>query len=218
LNKAGRSIILILFSCAPPDLGQTAPNSAIQKPIEASVCKILENPSTYNNKLAKVRGVVRVGAEYSVLEEQSCSEGVWLVLSSSGAPGMETTVQGKGSPGGKNAKGVRIPAIRIQLVQDSNYSELVHYLDVSAKGETCAEAPPPEFPPDCRTYKITATFTGRIDGVSKQTRAARLRRSAEATDDGNGFGHMGLFDAQLVVQSVENVVAVDTADATGKTR
>jgi hypothetical protein len=30
--------------------------------------------------------------------------------------------------------------------------------------------------------------------------------------DGKGFGHMGLFDAQIVVQTVEDVVAVDSSE------
>jgi hypothetical protein len=39
--------------------------------------------------------------------------------------------------------------------------------------------------------------------------------------DGKGFGHMGMFDAQIVVQSVENVIAVaefDVPDSSPKPR
>jgi hypothetical protein len=68
--------------------------------------------------------------------------------------------------------------------------------------------PPPDLP-DCTTYKVAATFIGRIDGVSKAIHAAHLKRSSQDTPDGKGFGHMALFDAQIVVQSVAKVVAVE---------
>jgi hypothetical protein len=85
---------------------------------------------------------------------------------------------------------------------------------LSAKGESCLEGPRPlESPPDCRTYRVTATFTGRIDGVSREIHEAHQNRSSRHQVDGKGFGHMGMFEAQLVVQSVENVVAVDTSES-----
>jgi len=68
------------------------------------------------------------------------------------------------------------------------------------------------FRPDCSTYRVSATFTGRIDSVlgrfasaskANVTRLARLQ----------GFGHMGMFDAQLVVQSVKNVVATTASES-----
>ncbi|PYU28542.1 MAG: hypothetical protein DMG32_02325 [Acidobacteria bacterium] len=59
------------------------------------------------------------------------------------------------------------------------------------------------------TYRVTATFIGRIDGVSKEIHAAHVKRSSRNPVDGKGFGHMGMFDAQIVVQSVEKVVAAD---------
>ncbi len=87
--------------------------------------------------------------------------------------------------------------------------ELEHYLAISTKGESCADGPPPAFPPDCTTYRVTATYIGRVDGVSKKVHAAHLKRSSRAPVDWKGFGHMGMFDAQIVVQSVEKVVAED---------
>jgi hypothetical protein len=97
----------------------------------------------------------------------------------------------------------------MRLIRDSNLEELKHYWTISPKGEACVEAPPPAFPPDCTTYRVTATFIGRVDGVSKQVHAAHLKRSSRDLVDGRGFGQMGMFDAQIVVQSVEQVVAED---------
>ena len=102
----------------------------------------------------------------------------------------------------------------IVLVRDSSYIQLIHYLELSATGESCTEGPPPpDAPPDCRTYRITATFIGRIDGVSKEVHRAHRRLTSNDRFDIKGFGDMGMFEAQLVVQSVENVVAVDTSES-----
>jgi hypothetical protein len=49
---------------------------------------------------------------------------------------------------------------------------------------------------------------GPLDGISKKVQEARRKRPNREGTDGEGFGHMGMFDAQIVVQSVENVVAV----------
>jgi hypothetical protein len=82
-------------------------------------------------------------------------------------------------------------------------------MTASAHAESCANRAPTGFPPDCTTYRVTATFTGRIDSVSKALHRAHLKRSRSLPVDWKGFGHMGMFDAQLVVQTVEEVVAVD---------
>ena len=69
----------------------------------------------------------------------------------------------------------------MRLVKDSNLEELEPYWTISAKGEACADGPPPSFPPDCTTYRVTATFVGRIDGVSKEVHAAQ--HSGDHPDD-----------------------------------
>ncbi len=62
-------------------------------------------------------------------------------------------------------------------------------------------------------HQVTATFVGRIDGVTPEIHAAHLKRSPMDRADFLGFGQMGLFDAQLVVQSVKGdaVLSVEKA-------
>lgn len=120
-------------------------------------------------------------------------------------------VNGRGTPGSKDSRGRRVPPASVHLVRDENLEKLLRYWAISAKGAACAERPTFEFPPDCSTYRVTATFTGRIDGISKQVQEARKKQRDPATD-WMGFGHMGMFDAQIVVQSVEEVVAIDEDD------
>jgi hypothetical protein len=207
-------LILGLLSIAltPLARGQQATGKQPLTPTETTVCRIATEPFAYNNRLVKVRGYVRTNFEYSILlDEAACPDnGVWFVFADgSSPPELAATVSGRGTPGGRNSKGRVTAPIAVQLVQDSNLEELQHYWGISAKGEACADGPPPPFPPDCTTYRVVATFIGRIDGVSREVHAAHLKRSSQGPVDGKGFGLMGMFDAQIVVQSVEKVVAID---------
>jgi len=52
-------------------------------------------------------------------------------------------------------------------------------------------------------YRVAATFTGRIDAVPDDVHTFHLKRKDTDRADFLGFGQMGLFDAQFVLQSVE---------------
>jgi hypothetical protein len=58
-------------------------------------------------------------------------------------------------------------------------------------------------------HRVSATFIGRIDGVSSDIHVFHLKRSPLDRADFLGFGQMGLFDAQLVVKSVESDAVLD---------
>jgi len=204
------SILLILGIAVPLANGQKNTKKPQPGPVETTVCKVLGDPSGYNNKLVKVRGWVSASSEYSLLVDERCdTDPMWLAFADgSGPPQFEAIVNGTGTAGGRDSKGRQIPLIPVHLIRDANHRQLMHWLALSAKGKACADGPPPTFPPDCTTYRVAATFTGRVDGVSNQVREAHRKRSSADQIDGKGFGHMGMFDAQIVVQSVENVGAV----------
>jgi hypothetical protein len=204
------SFLLILGFAVPLAYGQKNTNKLQPEPLETTVCKVLGDPSAYNNRLVKVRGWVSASSEYSLLVDEHCdADPMWLAFADGSAPPqIEAIVNGTGTAGGRDLKGRQIPPISVHLVRDANYMQLMHYLTLSAKGKACADEPPLAFPPDCTTYRVAATFTGRIDGVSNQVHEAHRKRSSTVQIDGKGFGHMGMFDAQIVVQSVENVGAV----------
>ncbi len=208
-----RSVSMLLLIAQPSGPGQNLLASKRQVPIETTVCKILENPSAYQNKLVRVRGFLHMSPEYSLLEDQGCSEPIWFALQESAPPGLVATVNERGTPGSKNSKGASTSLLPVHLVKDSNYRELIRYLEASAKGEACLDEVPFLSVPDCSTYRVSATFTGRIDSVSREIRKAHLRRTSRDSPDFKGFGHMGMFDAQLVVQSVKNVVATTASES-----
>lgn len=205
------SILLALGLAVVPAYGQRKVPKAQKGPIEATVCKISEDPSYYNNKLVRVRGYVDGNFEYSLLLDEHCNEtSIWFAFADgAGPPQLAVMIRGKGVAGSSNSKGRRIAPIPVHLIRDASFDALMHYLATSTKGKACAEGPPPDLPPDCTTYRVTATFTGRVDGVSRRLHEAHLKRSDADPTDGKGFGHMGMFDAEIVVQSVENVVAVE---------
>ena len=208
--KTTRWILLVLGFATCVVYSQKAAIAQRKKPIETSVCKIFKDPSLYNNRLVKVRGYVDGNFEYSLLLDERCPDAsIWFAFADgSGPTQLEVTVQGRGTLGSRDSKDRRTPPLSVHLIKDPSFESLMHYLELSAKGRACANGPPPEFPPDCATYRVTATFTGRVDGVSKQIHDKHLKRSDHDPVDGLGFGHMGMFDAQIVVQSVENVGAV----------
>jgi len=53
-------------------------------------------------------------------------------------------------------------------------------------------------------HRVAATFTGRIDAVRDDVHAFHLKRKNTDGADFLGFGQLGLFDAQFVLQSVRN--------------
>ena len=204
------SILLILGIAVPLASGQKNTKKPQPEPVETTVCKVLGDPFGYNNRLVKVRGWVSASSEYSLLVDERCdTDPMWLAFADGSAPPqLEAIVNGTGTAGSRDSKGRRIPPIPVHLIKDANYLQLMHWLALSAKGKAWADGPPLAFPPDCTTYRVAATFTGRVDGVSNQIHETHRKRFSADQIDGKGFGHMGMFDAQIVVQSVENVGAV----------
>lgn len=189
---------------------QTAKNPG-QEPAATDICQILSKPYAYRNQIVKVRGYLSLSWEYSLLVDERC-DALWLAFADGSAPPqLAATVTGNGRAGGRDAKGRQTPPIPIHIVRDSNWEQLEHYMNHNAAAEDCAKRPAPDLDHlgDCTTYRITATFTGRIDAVSKSVYESRLKRKAGHKIDWRGFGQVGMFDAQIVVKSVEEVIAVD---------
>jgi hypothetical protein len=119
-------------------------------------------------------------------------------------------VNGSGKPRGKNSNGAPIKPIPLKLARDANYEKFEHHMTVKAEEKPCLDLLSEPPPLDCGVDRVTATFTGRIDSVSKKPRAAHLKRSSGDHPDFKSFGQMGMFDAQFVLQAVEGVIAVDS--------
>ncbi len=206
-SKAFRASVIVagLFMCLPTARLVARQDSAAPvppKPIETTVCEILKSPDAFNNKLVQVRGRTLVSSEYSMIEGYGCSDAIWLAYGDgSGPPGLVATTPGQAVPGEIDSQGARVAPIRVKLVLDSNLKKFQKLLASADKANKKYRKPDPNS--EDFLYGINATFIGRIDGVSPEVHAAHLKMSPNDKPDWKGFGQMGMFDAQLVVQSVE---------------
>jgi hypothetical protein len=104
--------------------------------------------------------------------------------------------------GSKDAQGKRVSPIPVKLARDSNFYRF----------ETLMNARSQKSDADWFFAQwVTATFVGRIDAVSAGIHAAHQKRTRIGGADDWGFGHLGLFDAELVMQSVESDAAIGKA-------
>ncbi|MGH9736414.1 MAG: hypothetical protein ACRD8A_17730 [Candidatus Acidiferrales bacterium] len=66
-----------MMACIIPVDEQASRLAAQEKPIDTTVCAILNDPSAFNNKLVRVHGYVSASFEYSELEADGCSRSIW---------------------------------------------------------------------------------------------------------------------------------------------
>jgi len=188
------------LACAIPlakESGATVP----RKPVDTTICEILKRPYAFNDKLVRVRGSVSVSSEYSTIDDGTCSDkdGIWFAWGDgSSPPGLVATIAGGAYPGAEDAEGRIVPPFEVRLVRDSNFRKFDRLLRAAVKAdERDAKSESGEYV----FHQVTATFIGRIDGVSPEIHAFHLKRTNKF--DYLDFGQGGQFDAQLVVKSVE---------------
>jgi hypothetical protein len=172
------------------------------------VCQITQNPSAFNNKMVRLRGHVFVNFEYSTIDGDGCSDGLWFTYGDgSGPPGLVAYVSGGAQPGAEDANGEYVPPIRVRVVRDSNFTKFQRMMAAAVSADSRgAKSSSDEFV----YHQVTATFVGRIDAVSPEIHALHQKRSPTDKADYLGFGQMGLYDAQLVVKSVERGATLET--------
>lgn len=190
-----------LLACVTPVNEQQSKLAAQQKPIDTTVCAILEHPSAFNNKLVRIHGYAHGNFEYSELGADGCPDALWFEYGSGDwPPGLVATIPGGARPGSEDAEGRLVLPVPVKLVQDTNFQHFQKLMMARAKAEkrdTKIEADTWTF------YRVAATFIGRIDAVPDDIRAFHLKRKSMDSADFLGFGQMGLFDAQFVLRSVE---------------
>jgi hypothetical protein len=208
MKLAVPAVLLFSLFASRQTFAQRKSTSESIKPITASVCEMLAHPAAFNNKIVKVRGRVTIEFEASTLRDDHCAGEIWFDMAAWINPDLTATTGGLGRSGSKGATGNKLPPIPVQLVRDAALERFERYLTESADTEANAGRPCGR---DCHLYMITATFTGRIDGISNAIHAARLKRKPGDHPDRAGFGHMGLYEAQLIAGKVEDIQAEDQA-------
>jgi hypothetical protein len=131
------SLLTVLSLASPLCSTQTVAKSPAQEPIETDICELLSKPYAYNGEIVKVRGYLSLNFEYSMLMDERC-DALWLAFADGSVPPqLVATVNGKGTPGGRDSKGRRTPLTPVRRVRDSNWEQLEHYMTHNVKAESC---------------------------------------------------------------------------------
>jgi hypothetical protein len=216
----------VLTECVPPvTLGQTSDSmvacitptnqdlsarAASQDPVETTLCAIADDPASFNNKLVRVHGDVSGNFEYSTIEERGCKADIWFAYphdNGEGPPGLAAYVTGSAVPGAEDSEGRRILPVPLKLVRDDNFERFQKLMEARVKADDVSYASDHKNP---MFHCVTATFIGRIDGVSPEIYRFHKKRLSTDHADYLGYGQMGQFDAQLVMKSVEDHAVLST--------
>ena len=191
-----------MLACIAPVNKQESERAIRQKPVETTVCAIFEHPSAFNNRMVRVHGFASGNFEYSELGADGCSASLWFTYGNGeGPPDLAAFVRGGAAPGAEDADGRLILPIPVKLVEDSNFRRFQRLMRAKADADARSlKANTTTF----TLHRVAATFIGRIDSVSDDVHEFHLKRKATDRADYLGFGQMGLFDAQFILQSVEN--------------
>lgn len=198
-----------MVACIVPINEQESQLASRQKPIETTVCAILEHPAAFNNKMVRVHGYVSGNFEYSELGAEGCPNSIWFAYGNGeGSAGLVAYVNGGARPGAEDAEGRLILPIPVKVVQDLGFRRFERLMRARVKADERSEK---ENPNKYVFHRVSATFTGRIDGVTEDVHAFHLKRKATDRADFLGFGQMGLFDAQFILRSVGSDAALETS-------
>src|SRR5262249_19482668 len=156
------------------------------KPVETTVCAIIEHPAAFNNKMVRIHGYASGNFEYSNLGADGCSDELWFVYGNGeGPPGLMVSINGSARPGAEDAEGKLILPIPVKLVQDGNFRRFQELMKARAEAD---ERSLKEDATALTLHCVSATFVGRVDGVSGGVHAFHLKRKETDRADYLGFG------------------------------
>lgn len=191
----------VLACITPVNLEESA-IAAQQKPVETTVCTVLENPPLFNNKMVRIRGEYSENFGYSMLSARGCDRSLWFV------PGGDEENLRQGIDvfvatrvGSEDSQGKWILPVPVKQVWDLKFERFQKLKDARNSSDEVSRK---ENPDESVLHCVAATFIGRIDAVSAAVHEFRKKTSPENRRDGFGFGQMGMFEARLVMQSVED--------------
>jgi hypothetical protein len=183
--------ILIAIAClfVRPEAGAQVVN--------ANLCEVLAHPKDFDGKMVRITGTVVAGFDEFIIRDASCKQSVnaiWLDYpagskAKAGPVALVTLQLAKNSPG-QVASAAGIP---VMLDTNGDFKKFDSILSAPVKTSgRCL---------GCVRSTVTATLTGRLDGVD----AVSLERTGSMFTAVKGFGNLARYPARLVIQSVTNV-------------
>lgn len=178
------ALALYLLLRIPPGANHVwAPQYSVARPAElkTSVCEILQSPKSFDGKVVTIRARVLMGFESLILVQSGCPGSIWLAL-----PDEIKHISTSRRP-------------EVTLVHDADFDRFQKA--IGAEAEDTPQHPCQSM--HCMKYDVEAEITGRIDYhptiCSKQSKVSNSKVS------NCGYGHMGAWDVQLVMEKVSNV-------------
>jgi hypothetical protein len=166
--------------------------------VDATVCDILNSPSTFNGKMVRVKGTVAVSFDRFAIEGPGCGQhvnGIWLSYPE-GTKAKASPIAVVELQPARNFAGAIDAAERppVTLDKSKDFKQFDSLLATPYKTKAMCLG--------CSRYKVNATLVGRLDGVEK----AGVRRDSTGKIVGwSGFGQLNAYSARLVLQSVSDV-------------
>jgi len=152
-------------------------SSASQGRPLASLCEVFQNHEKYNGKIVTIRGALNASMHGTVLVNRNCSrEARYEKFERGAAFNLDT-------PGGEIETDVPNPDFDLDEESERLLFELAR--KKLEKGDSIL---------------ITITCTGLI----RSTEHFRLEKTSGGGYKGNGFGHMGIYPAELVIKSIKD--------------
>jgi hypothetical protein len=189
------------LACLTPVNGQASAIAAKQEPIDTSVCAVLADPAAFNNKLVRIRAYYWGNMENSTLNDDRCHGSLWLGFPSGSVPSPVVAYVSSGNIlGSEDAEGKRILAIPVSLIQDWKFERFEKLLRLNPTEKVPLIGEP--------VQHVTATFVGRIDAVSPQVHEF-FKNQPPLKRPMLGFGHLGGYEAELILQSVADDANVE---------
>jgi hypothetical protein len=167
--------------------------------VDATVCDILKNPSSFNGKIVRVKGTIAAGFDQFVVKGAECGQhvnGIWLSYpegtKAKSGPAAILQLQPAKNFAGTVAAIDRTP---VQLDKNKDFKQFDSLLSAPYKGGGMCLG--------CVRYEVSATLVGRLDG----TVPALSRDSTGKTIGISGFGNLNAYSARLVLQSVSDMTS-----------
>jgi hypothetical protein len=166
--------------------------------VDTTVCDILKDPQSFNGKIVRIKGTVRVGFDQFVVTGPGCGQhvnAIWLdypeYSDAKAGPAAILQVQPAHNFSG-TVPAIERTSVKLEKNKDFKQFDLLLSTPYKTKGICLG----------CMKYEVGATLVGRLDG----TAAGIDRDSAGKITAIRGFGNLNAYSARLVLESVKDVV------------
>ena len=161
----------------------------------------MKNPKSFDGKIVRIKGIVIAGLdEFAIKDTSPCGfqvDAIWLSYpqGTKAKSGPLAVVEMQPA---HNYSGTYTAPTRTPVTLDKNNKDFKTFdgllSQVHNKGAGMCLG--------CARYQVTATLTGRLDGVADAT--IQRDKAGKVTGFG-GFGNMNAYPARLVLESVSDV-------------